>query len=248
MHFRLLILPLAAALVLGLSACNGQPDDRPPSDNLEDQAAWIAGHGIGANMHEQIEYFGERQTELNRDAIVSGFRAGLRGDSLPYTDEEVTLIMQAFQDTLMARDQRFADREGSRAREEGVAFGEQFGQREGSVVTESGLRYRVIDEGQGESPTVNDVVSVHYEGRLVDGSVFDSSRERGQPAMFPLQGVVPGFSEALQLMRPGARYEVVMPPDLAYGNQPPPGSPIPPGATLIFDIELLEVNPSPPQR
>lgn len=248
MRFRLLILPLAAALVLGLSACNGQSDDRPPGDRIEDQAAWIAGHGIGSEMHQQIEFFGERQTELNRDAIVAGFRAGLRGDTLPYTDEEAGRIMQAFQDTLMARDQAFAQREGTRAREEGVAFGEQFGQQEGTTTTDSGLRYRVIQEGQGQQPTIQDVVSVHYEGRLVDGTVFDSSRERGQPVIFPLQNVVPGFAEALQLMRPGARYEVVMPPDLAYGDNPPPGSPIPPGATLIFDMELIEVNPSPPQQ
>jgi FKBP-type peptidyl-prolyl cis-trans isomerase len=112
--------------------------------------------------------------------------------------------------------------------------------KDGVEVTSSGLQYRVLREGTGKQPGATDTVRVHYRGRLVDGTVFDSSYKRGQPAEFRLDGVIPGWMEGVQLMREGAKYEFVIPARLAYGSKGA-GDVIPPGATLIFEVELLEV-------
>ncbi len=229
-----LTLTLSLLLALSLSACNdGDGRAVPPSDSLEDQAAYILGHDLGFNIHHQLEDLEARDTRLNQDAILSGFRAGLRGDTLEMSQSEIDSVMVAFQDQV-------TQRAGAAGRAEGEAFLQEYAQQEGVTTTESGLRYRVIEEGDGPSPGVEDVVTIHYEGRLVNGEVFDSSQRRGQPARFPVQGVVPGFSEALQLMQTGGRYEIVLPPELGYGDQAPPT--IGPGQTLIFEVQLLEIE------
>jgi len=225
------ILPLALFLMMG--ACQAQDRTTPPSDSLEDQAAFILGHDIGFNVHHQIEDLEGRQTQLSQDAILAGFRAGLRGDSLEMSQTEIDSVMKAFQTQVM-------ERAGAASRAEGQAFLDQFSQQENVTTTESGLRFRVIEEGEGDTPDADDVVTIHYEGRLPNGEVFDSSHRRGQPAQFPVQGVVEGFSEALQMMRPGGSYEIALPPELGYGDQAPPA--IGPGATLIFTVDLIEVN------
>ncbi len=113
--------------------------------------------------------------------------------------------------------------------------------RDGVTVTESGLQYRVLRAGSGASPSASDTVEVHYEGRLIDGTVFDSSYRRGETISFPLGGVIPGWTEGLQLMQVGAKHELVIPSDLAYGPEGYPGV-IPGGATLIFDVELVSIK------
>lgn len=231
MRLPTLLLPLAAMLLL--AACDRPATtERAPTDSLEDRAAYILGHQVGMGFHEEIGQLGERDTRIDEDVVLAGFRAGLRGDSLPYRQEEVQTTMQVFQDSVMIR-------AGSGARRAGRAFIEDYSRQEGVTTTESGLRYRVLEAGQGPSPTPADQVVIHYEGRLPDGEVFDSSRPRGEPVRFPVEGVVPGFSEALQLMQPGGRYEIVLPPELGYGDSPQgPGGP---GQTLIFTVDLIEV-------
>jgi len=123
----------------------------------------------------------------------------------------------------------------------GKAFREAYGQREGVSKTDSGILYRVLVPGTGAQPTADDTVVVHYQGTLVDGTEFDSSIRRGQPATFSLAGIIPGWQEALQLMKEGARWEVVIPPELAYGSTGAGGA-IGPEETLIFEIELIEVK------
>jgi FKBP-type peptidyl-prolyl cis-trans isomerase FklB len=226
MSKTLTLLVLAGALALG--ACNGQERTTPPSDSLEDQAAFILGHDIGANIHHQIEDLG-----FTEDAVMAGFRAGLRGDSLELSQQQVDSIMVAFQTQVM-------DRMVTSNRADGEAFLADFDQQPDVVTTDTGLRYRVLEDGEGATPGPDDVVTLHYEGRLPDGEVFDSSHRRGQPATFPVQGVVPGFSEALQLMQAGGKYEIVLPPELGYGDQAPPA--IGPGQTLIFTVDLLEIG------
>ena len=120
-----------------------------------------------------------------------------------------------------------------------IAFLEEHAQQEGVTVTDSGLQYRVLEEGDGDSPDQNSEVRVQYVGSLIDGNVFDSSRAREEPSDFPLNGVISGFAEGLALMQVGATYELVIPADIGYGDFPPPG--IHPGATLIFEVELLEI-------
>lgn len=122
----------------------------------------------------------------------------------------------------------------------GQAFLEENAQREGVTITESGLQYRVIEAGNGPRPSLNDTVVVHYEGRLIDGTKFDSSYDRGAPATFPLANVITGWTEGLQLMPVGSKYEFVIPPELGYGARG--NGPIPPNAVLIFEVELLEIQ------
>jgi FKBP-type peptidyl-prolyl cis-trans isomerase len=124
-----------------------------------------------------------------------------------------------------------------------MEFLDSHGGKPGVVTTRSGLQYNVIREGEGPRPARDDVVLVHYEGRLIDGTVFDSSYQRGQPAAFPLDQVIPGWTEGVQLMPTGAKYHFVVPPDLAYGPRGA-GGVIPPGAVLEFDIELLAIRPA----
>ena len=122
-----------------------------------------------------------------------------------------------------------------------VAFLRDNKAKPGVVTTRSGLQYRVLTEGHGAHPARTDTVAVQYEGKLVDGTVFDSSYSRGQPAVFPLDGVIPGWSEGVQLMTPGSKYHFVIPPALGYGARGAPGA-IPPNAVLVFDVELLAVR------
>jgi len=123
---------------------------------------------------------------------------------------------------------------------EGKQFLEENKKKEGIITLPSGLQYKVIKEGTGESPTINDKVTCHYEGRLINGKVFDSSIQRGQPAQFPLNGVISGWTEALQLMKTGSKWTVYVPAELGYGEQNVPG--IEPNSVLIFDIELISIE------
>ncbi|TRW17255.1 FKBP-type peptidyl-prolyl cis-trans isomerase [Glacieibacterium frigidum] len=111
----------------------------------------------------------------------------------------------------------------------------------GVITTASGLQYQVLTEGKGAKPTKSDTVAVHYEGKLIDGTVFDSSYQRGQPAVFPLDAVIPGWTEGVQLMTTGSKYRFVIPPELGYGKRGAPGA-IPPNSVLLFDVELLAVR------
>ena len=128
------------------------------------------------------------------------------------------------------------------AAEKGAKFLEENAKQEGVKVTPSGLQYKVLKEGTGKSPSATDVVQVHYRGPLLDGTEFDSSYRRGQPATFPLNRVIPGWTEGVQLMKEGAKYQFFIPSTLAYGSTGTPGGPIGPNETLIFEVELLKVQ------
>ena len=126
--------------------------------------------------------------------------------------------------------------------EKGEAFLAENAKKEGVKVTASGLQYKVLKEGKGKSPKKTDTVEVHYKGTLLDGTEFDSSYKRGQTIEFPLSGVIPGWTEGVQLMKEGAKYQFTIPSKLAYGERGTPGGPIPPNATLIFEVELVSVK------
>ncbi len=180
-------------------------------------------------------------------AIAKGIARGLADDQ---PDQAMLAKMPAFQEFIQARAEKAqaaAAAEAEKAAAGNIAAAEEFfaelkGQ-EGVESSESGLHFKVLEPGEGDKPTMEDTVLVHYKGTLIDGTQFDSSYDRGQPATFPLNGVVPGFGEGLTKVAPGGKIILYIPSELGYGNNPRPGGAIKPGDTLIFECELIEVNP-----
>ena len=156
------------------------------------------------------------------------------------TDEEMQTVMQTFQEQAMAKREEEQKKIASENAEKGQAFLAENKAKEGVTTTESGLQYRVITEGSGVKPKATDTVTVHYSGKLLDGTEFDSSYSRNEPATFDLNSVIPGWTEGLQLMPQGSKWELVIPSELAYG--PGANGPIPPNSVLVFEVELLEVK------
>lgn len=177
---------------------------------------------------------------------VDAFRRGVetvysRGEPL-MTPQEVGEVMQAYQEQRMEEQRAMFNRLSEENLKKGEDYLAENGKRSGVVTTDSGLQYEAIEAGKGASPSATDTVKVHYRGELIDGAEFDSSYARGEPVSFPLNGVIPGWTEGLQLMQPGGKARLVIPAKLAYGPGGM-GNAIGPNETLIFEVELLEVNP-----
>ncbi len=193
-----------------------------------------ASYGIGFQMGQQLQ--SNPFDGLAIDAVVAGLKDAFSGQA-PQVDNDT--LRDAFGE--IHKRMQAAKEEASKAViEEGTKYLEENAKRDEVSVTESGLQYEVIAEGDGETPDASSTVRVHYHGTLIDGTTFDSSYERGQPAEFPVGGVIKGWTEALQLMKVGAKYRLHIPHDLAYGEQGA-GAAIAPYSTLVFDVELLDV-------
>ncbi|MDA1044377.1 MAG: FKBP-type peptidyl-prolyl cis-trans isomerase [Verrucomicrobia bacterium] len=196
------------------------------------------GYSLGAGFGTQMR---EQDVDIDVETFVEGFRDALSGKDLALTDAELKNYTQNFQKRMTETMKAKADQTGTKNTAAGKAFLAENAAKEGVVVTASGLQYSVIKEGEGPKPGPTDKVTVHYTGTLLDGTVFDSSVERGQPATFPLNRVIPGWTEGLQLMNVGSKYTLYVPSDLAYGERA--GSPkIGPHSTLIFEVELLSID------
>lgn len=223
------------ALLAGLNACNsGNGGGGVPTitgDVQLNTADDTIAYGMGVVMMNSLtEQFKIEQPNL---ALVTRALQDTKAEKPLFTAEEFDAMARVFF-------QQQQEQQGAAAKEKGEAFLAKNREAEGIQITESGLQYKVIKEGTGDIPTAESTVSVHYEGRLIDGTVFDSSIERGQPAQFPVGGVIPGWTEALQLMKQGAKWQLFIPSDLAYGPRGA-GPQIGPNETLIFDVELLEI-------
>ncbi|MFW5804723.1 MAG: FKBP-type peptidyl-prolyl cis-trans isomerase [bacterium] len=173
-------------------------------------------------------------TSLNYEAYIKGLEDNFN-DSLPMISEENASV---FVNNFVMSLQKEKGKENLNKAEQ---FLEENKKKEGVVELPSGLQYEIIEEGEGESPGLTDKVTTHYKGMLLDGTVFDSSYDRGEPVQFPVNGVIKGWTEALQLMKPGAKWKLYIPPTLGYGENPPPGE-IEPNSLLIFEIELISVD------
>lgn len=199
---------------------------------------------------EQVGYsfgyaMGEGNREMINDLDVDAFMAGFKD---AYAKKDSALTQEKMQEVLLAykkrREAEYMEELKAKAAEndkKGKDYLVANAKKDGVKVTQSGLQYKVIKAGAGKSPKASDKVRVHYEGRLMDGTVFDSSKKRKQPAEFALNQVIPGWTEGLQLMKEGAEYQFYIPAALAYGETGTQG--IPPNSTLIFDVELLKINP-----
>jgi FKBP-type peptidyl-prolyl cis-trans isomerase FklB len=203
------------------------------SSNKE-KISYIIGRDMAANFQKQ-------GIEVDPDIFLQGFKEAVSGAASQLKPEEVQAAMMALQQEMQSRQAASQGRVAEANKQEGEAFLAENKNREGVVTLPSGLQYMVLQEGSGASPGPADRVTTHYHGTLIDGTVFDSSYERGQPATFPVNGVISGWTEALQRMQEGAKWRLFLPSHLAYGAQGA-GEDIGPNATLIFDVELISVN------
>ena len=200
-----------------------------------DKLSYALGIGIGSQLA------GMGAKELNIDDFAQAIKDVISGSQLKVDNVEAQTLVQNFFQEQEAKQQAAAAEAGKAAKAEGEAFLAENGKKEGIVTLPSGLQYQVLKEGNGKKPSATDQVVCHYEGTLIDGTVFDSSYQRNQPATFGLNLVIPGWTEGVQLMQEGAKYRFFIPYKLAYGERGA-GAQIPPFATLVFDVELIEVK------
>ena len=214
-----------------------------PLKDQKDKVSYSIGLDIGTTLKRQL-------IDVNESLLDQGIKDGLSGGKPLLTDEQVKEVMSTFQKDMMAKQAAARKATGEKNAEEGKKFLEENKKKEGVKTTASGLQYKVLKEGSGASPKETDTVKVNYRGTLINGTEFDSSYKRGQAATFPVNRVIKGWTEGLQLMKPGSKYQFFVPSDLAYGERGA-GSDIGPNAVLMFDVELLEVvapTPTPSPR
>jgi len=236
-------LPLALAGLVALQACNQQTAD-------SDKAAQAAAPAVKLETTEQRLSYGIALTlgqrmkadavPMDLDAFTAGFRDAITGAPPRLTQEEISAEMQAYQEKATAEHQAAQEALAEANLAAATAFLAENKAREGVIVTDSGLQYEVIEAGSGPKPGPDDTVEVHYRGTLVDGTEFDSSYQRGETVTFGVGQVIPGWTEALQLMPVGSKYKLVIPPELAYGAGGA-GQAIGPNSALIFDVELVSI-------
>lgn len=229
---RLLVIGLVAASTGLVMGCKEKKEEAVELTTLEQKANYIIGQNIGRNLKNS-------GVAIEPQALAQALADVRDGKDSRISDEDAQKIMQEVQEKAIAKQEEEQKKLSEDNLAKGKAFLEENKAKEGVVTTESGLQYRVITEGKGAKPKATDTVTVHYTGKLIDGTEFDSSAKHGQPATFPLDGVIPGWTEALQLMPQGSKWEIVIPSDLAYGAGGQ--GPIPPASTLVFEVELLEI-------
>ncbi|MEE4254865.1 MAG: FKBP-type peptidyl-prolyl cis-trans isomerase [Desulfuromusa sp.] len=205
-------------------------------DTLKTQQEKV-GYAIGMNIATNMM---QQNIDVDADQLAAGLTAVLKGENTVLSLEEMGQVLTAFQQEMQMK--QMAEMAAEAAKNEKIAqeFLEKNGKIDGVVTLESGLQYKIIKAGEGASPKADSTVQVHYTGTLLDGTEFDSSYKRGEPASFPVNGVIAGWTEALQLMKEGAKWQLVIPANLAYAERGAPPM-IPPNATLIFDVELLKI-------
>lgn len=205
------------------------------------KASYAIGMNWGTGLHRQA-------IDVDSAALIQGMKDALAGGKTLLTEDEARAALMQLQKEMQEKQQAKAAQEGEANKKEGDAFLAANKTKEGVVTLPSGLQYKILTPGTGPKPTATDSVVCNYKGTLINGTEFDSSYKRGEPATFPVTGVIKGWTEALQLMPVGSKWQLFIPPDLAYGPRGTPGGPIGPNATLIFEVELISIkdkNPPP---
>jgi len=223
-HFILIFAAFSLALPLF-----GQ-EKSPQLKDQKDKVSYSIGLNIGFNL-------GRQNVQVNPDILAAGIKDAIAGKPQLNADQ-VKEVMAAFEKDMQQKQKAVGEKNAS----EGAKFLEENKKKEGVKATASGLQYKVLKEGTGPQPKETDTVTVNYRGTLINGTEFDSSYKRGQPATFPLNGVIKGWTEGLQLMKTGSKYQFVVPANLAYGDRNV-GPDIAPNSTLIFEVELIGVKP-----
>lgn len=234
MYFRRFSVMLLLMFVAGCAAEEAKVAPELKLDTPKSRISYTIGVNIGKDFQTQ-------KMDVDADILLLGLKDAMTNKELRLTDEEMVSEIEAFQKEMQAKMAAEMEAMVAKNKAEGEAFLAENAKKEGVVVTASGLQYKVLEPGGGDSPGSADMVTVHYRGTLIDGTQFDSSYDRGQPATFPVGGVIAGWTEALQLMKPGAKWQLVIPAGLAYGERGA-GQDIGPNATLLFEVELISVE------
>ncbi len=228
MKFRWLI-----AVAVLLPAVPVIAEEAPKLADQKDKISYSVGMDIGTNLKNQ-------EIEIDADLLARGVKDAMSGGETLLSDEEARETLMALQQDLREKALERRKQDAEKNRKEGEAFLAENRNKEGVVSLPSGLQYKVLRPGDGASPKITDTVETNYRGTLIDGVEFDSSYKRGQTAVFPVNGVIAGWTEALQLMKVGDLWQIYLPPELAYGERG--AGPIGPNATLIFDVELVSIK------
>ena len=220
------VVVMVAVFSTGFSGCKAKKSENPSTGSIGKEASYALGMNFGSSLKEGNIY-------PDWDEFLQGMKDFLYDNNPRYTMEEASRIFyEAYNANL--------ERLNAANKQEEISFLEKNKQKQGIITTGSGLQYEVLIQGNGPKPTAKDTVKVHYKGTLTNGTEFDSSYSHGQPIEFPLNGVIPGWTEGLQLMNVGSKYRLFIPSELGYGEEGA-GSQIPPNSTLVFEIELLEI-------
>lgn len=225
---------LFAAIAISFVACTNPSGKKAELKNDKDSVSYSIGLDVGTT-------FSRQGIEVNPDAFIQGLKdASDTSAKRMMTEEQVRETMMAYQQKMMAKAKEKLEKESGQAKIEGEKYLAENKKKPGVITTASGLQYKVITMGKGKKPKATNEVTVHYRGTLINGTEFDNSYKRGEPITFPVNGVISGWTEALQLMPVGSKWELVVPAELGYGNNP--AGPIPPGSTLLFEVELLGIK------
>jgi len=224
---------LGIGLLTGIAAAQDAPA-------LKDQKEKLS-YALGMDLGNQ---FKKQAVEVDADIFVKGLKDSLSGNKTLLTEQEGRAAITALQNEIRTKQMAIAKELGEKNKKEGDAFLAENKTREGVVTLDSGLQYKVLTAGEGKKPTIDDTVVCNYRGTLINGTEFDSSYKRNQPATFPVKGVIKGWTEALQLMPAGSKWQLFIPPNLAYGERGT-GNLIGPNATLVFEVELISIQAKP---
>ena len=207
---------------------------KPTLTTEKDKVSYIIGTDIAKNLKKQ-------GIDIDPEFLFKGLQDAFTNQKLILSDSEIQQVMAAFQQEMMAKQSKETGELAEKNQKEGDAFLAANKKKDSVITLPSGLQYKVLVEGSGKKPTLNDTVTTNYSGTLIDGTEFDNSYKRGEPATFPVSGVIPGWTEALQHMKVGAKWQLFIPSNLAYGERGA-GQTIGPNATLIFEVELLSIK------
>jgi FKBP-type peptidyl-prolyl cis-trans isomerase FklB len=223
-------------MVIGISLLFGicYAGEKQDLKDQKDKESYSLGYQFGQGLKAQ-------GVDINLEIYASGIRDGLGGKASQMTAEEIRETITSLQQRLMAARQKELKEKAEKNLAESKVFLEENKKKEGVKTLPSGLEYKVLTDGSGKMPKAEDTVTVHYKGTSIDGTEFDSSYKRGQPATFKVKGVIKGWTEALQLMKEGSKWQLFIPPELGYGERGM-GTQIPPNSALIFEVELISVK------
>lgn len=230
---------LVAVAVMSLAACQKEAEQKPVTlDTDAAKQSYSLGVSVGRYLDSTLDEYSKMGLSLDSALILRGVQDAV-ADKTSLTDEEVQAMMAALEEQFREKQTAIADAEAAQAVAVGKAYLEDNAKKEGVTVTESGLQYEVLQAAEGAKPAATDTVKVHYTGTLTDGTKFDSSYDRGEPAQFPLNRVIPGWTEGVQLMNVGSKFKFTIPAELAYGERDM--GVIKPNSVLVFEVELLDI-------